>query len=727
MSEARMRVWITRPAEDAAGLAEALRAQGIEVVIEPLLRIVFIDGPPLDPAGAQALLATSANGVRAFARRAERRDVPVLAVGDASAKAAREEGFANVESASGDVVALAELVRRRLDPKDGPLLHIAGTDLAGDLAGALRKAGFEYRREVLYAARAAQELSEALVADIRGGALDAVLVFSPRTAKILVGLMRAADLAAASPRLICFCLSQAVAAAVSPLRWRDVVIASQPTQAAMIDEVAAARARLSTEGAPDSPSADSTFAATLGQRSISRRSGDGGMSSDTEKDQLAGDATPVAIAESALPPEPTSGDRRRSKIYDSSAIATANAGPGEAAGDATSTEPETAQSSVEAAATRPYAEPPPAEAPAAERPPARPWTRDPASEEAALPGAAAAARPEETADPAPATRRRSRTLLWVLGTLALIAVAAALTYHDYIEPRLRQFVQAPLVQAPPPVDDQGEITAAFEDLEARQVRLRQQLDGLAPRVDAIERTLGALRASVEKLANAQPSVEVEVVKQLGDRVALLESQAGAASGMAQQLRSLEASTAVARDTAAKLATTVLAVGQLVRAVGDGGDFVRQLASVRALGGDDPDIAQAAAELEPFAATGAPTLAALRAEFPSTADAVIRAVPVTAGEGWTDRVMDQLASLVVVRRLGSEAIAAGGVEGTVAQAEAALDGGDLQATVTTLERLDGAPAEAATEWLQRARARLTADRALATLQERALARLSTAKG
>ena len=169
------------------------------------------------------------------------------------------------------------------------------------------------------------------------------------------------------------------------------------------------------------------------------------------------------------------------------------------------------------------------------------------------------------------------------------------------------------------------------------------------------------------------------------------------------------------------------MGQLAQTVGGGGAFVRQLAAVRALGGDDPDIAQAAAELEPFAATGVRTLAALRAEFPKTANAVVRAAPATAGESWTERVVDQLASLVVVRRLGSGAIAAGGVDGIVAQAETALQGGDLQAAVTALERLDGAPAEAATEWLRDARARLTADRALATLQQLAIVRLSTARG
>ena len=233
-----MRIWVTRPEEDAAELAEALRAEGVEVLVEPLLRIVYADGPPLDLAGAQALLATSANGVRAFARRNEQRDVRVLAVGDATARAARAAGFTSVESAAGDVAALAGLAGRRLDPARGPVLHVAATEVAGDLAGALAAAGLGYRREVLYEAWTAERLSDGLAADLGRGAVDAVLVFSPRTGATLVRLLRAVGLSAAARELICFCLSHAVAAAIAPLPWRQVVVAAQPTQTAMIAAIA---------------------------------------------------------------------------------------------------------------------------------------------------------------------------------------------------------------------------------------------------------------------------------------------------------------------------------------------------------------------------------------------------------------------------------------------------------------------------------------------------------
>jgi len=230
-------LWVTRPAEDAADVADALRARGYRVVVEPLLVIEHHAGPPLDLAGVQALLATSANGVRALAARSGERHVPLLSVGDATARAARASGFTQVASASGDVADLAELVKTRLNPGDGALLHVASTAVAGDLAGALGACGFVCRRVVLYDARVAKTLSQRLVASIRARELDGVLLFSPRTAKTLVRLFAAEDLSHAAAGMTAHCLSRNVADAVSALPWRRIVTAPEPTQAALLDAI----------------------------------------------------------------------------------------------------------------------------------------------------------------------------------------------------------------------------------------------------------------------------------------------------------------------------------------------------------------------------------------------------------------------------------------------------------------------------------------------------------
>ncbi|KAF0115770.1 MAG: uroporphyrinogen-III synthase [Hyphomonadaceae bacterium] len=76
--------------------------------------------------------------------------IPVYAVGDATAAAAQEIGFQNVISAGGDASALAVLVADRLDKRHGALLHLRGTEVAGDVVGFLGACGFEVRSHIVY-------------------------------------------------------------------------------------------------------------------------------------------------------------------------------------------------------------------------------------------------------------------------------------------------------------------------------------------------------------------------------------------------------------------------------------------------------------------------------------------------------------------------------------------------------------------------------------------------
>lgn len=233
-----MRVLVTRPEPDASGLARALEALGIRGVLAPLMEIH--DRPhAVSFDGVQAILVTSANGVRAFARCEARRDLPLFAVGAATAETARGVGFRTIDTAGGDVDSLAARVERALDPANGVLLHIAGTVTAGDLAGRLAKSGFETRREVLYEARLAEELPEAAARAIGGGVIDGILFFSPRTARTFVTLVRNAGLAAKLGGCTAYCMSDAVAAEAAALGWRRIRVAETPDQQAMLSLVAA--------------------------------------------------------------------------------------------------------------------------------------------------------------------------------------------------------------------------------------------------------------------------------------------------------------------------------------------------------------------------------------------------------------------------------------------------------------------------------------------------------
>jgi uroporphyrinogen-III synthase len=259
-----MRILVTRPRDDAESFAEKLRARGHDVVIEPLIAIRNEPDAKVDLDGVQALLFTSANGVRAFAAASPRRDLGVLAVGDATATAARLAGFAAVESAGGDVEDLAQLAVQRLKPENGALLHAAGSAIAGDLSGRLEAAGFAVRRAVLYRAEPARELSPGARAALRERTVDIVVLFSPRTAKAFVALLHQAGLGDSCARAVAIGLSPAVIDTLAAIPLRACEAAAEPNEAALLAVVdrVAKPGRSSFAGVP--PNLALVGVATLG-------------------------------------------------------------------------------------------------------------------------------------------------------------------------------------------------------------------------------------------------------------------------------------------------------------------------------------------------------------------------------------------------------------------------------------------------------------------------------
>src|ERR1700690_3249790 len=89
-----------------------------------------------------AVIVTSANALRGIGPHLEGSrllKLPLFAVGEHTASAARRAGFSNVIPAGGDAVALRNLVlagvKAKTLKKASTLLYLAGADLARDLAG----------------------------------------------------------------------------------------------------------------------------------------------------------------------------------------------------------------------------------------------------------------------------------------------------------------------------------------------------------------------------------------------------------------------------------------------------------------------------------------------------------------------------------------------------------------------------------------------------------------
>lgn len=261
-----------------------------------------------------------------------------------------------------------------------------------------------------------------------------------------------------------------------------------------------------------------------------------------------------------------------------------------------------------------------------------------------------------------------------------------------------------------------------ETLAKETLAVGSKAETLAGRIDELARRTESFEAQLAPLAEAPAAA-----KALLPRVDALEADSLQTKRLADRFREVETASKETVGRAQHLAASVLAIQQLKAALAASGPFAAQLASAQALARDDADLAAQLAVLDPLAAQGIPSVAILNSRFGATAAAVSRAALATAGESWGERALDRLSALVTIRRVGPAALAAGGTEGALAQAEEALTAGDLAGALAALEGVQGPGAEALQPWLADARARLAADKAIAEAEGRAIARLREARG
>jgi uroporphyrinogen-III synthase len=232
-----MAVLVTRPHPDDEATAGALRARGFEVLRAPMLRFAAVPFQDDVDVRYDAVIVTSANALRAIEPQlagSRLLELPLFAVGDHTASAARGAGFGQVIAAKGDAAALRDLVLAGVKSKHlkrgSTLLYLAGADLARDLAGELGEKGFTVVTHTTYrmipVSSLPREVCDAFVAN----EVEAVLHYSRRSARAFLDAARTGGVEISALALPQYCISSAVASIL-----RDAG-AAQVTAAASADE-----------------------------------------------------------------------------------------------------------------------------------------------------------------------------------------------------------------------------------------------------------------------------------------------------------------------------------------------------------------------------------------------------------------------------------------------------------------------------------------------------------
>ncbi len=196
-------ILLTRPQAASEQFAKGL--SGAVVVISPLMEIVATDAM-ITADGIEGVILTSQNAVP-FSPRPPRQ---AYCVGDRTARAARAAGF-DVQSVAPNAETLIQSILA--DPPTGPLLHIHGVHVRGNVAARLTAAGIKARGVAAYD-QVARPPDDRFRAALTSPSLI-VPLFSPRSATLFV---QATAGISKTTRIIA--LSQAVADAL-PAKWHD--------------------------------------------------------------------------------------------------------------------------------------------------------------------------------------------------------------------------------------------------------------------------------------------------------------------------------------------------------------------------------------------------------------------------------------------------------------------------------------------------------------------------
>ena len=236
-----MAILVTRPLPDGETTASALRAKGFEVLLAPMLRfepVMFHDDSDA-PYGA--VIVTSANALRAIESKLQGSPLlklPLFAVGEHTAAAARAAGFAKVISADSDAAGLRERilasVKAKTMKKTSPLLYLAGADLARDLAGELGERGFSVVTQTTYRMVPLSSLPRETCDAFAANQIEAVLHYSRRSARAFLESIRAAGVEISALSVPQYCISTGVASVVRDAGATRVMAAASPDENALL-------------------------------------------------------------------------------------------------------------------------------------------------------------------------------------------------------------------------------------------------------------------------------------------------------------------------------------------------------------------------------------------------------------------------------------------------------------------------------------------------------------
>ncbi|RKF07460.1 uroporphyrinogen-III synthase [Oceaniradius stylonematis] len=241
MTGRRPRVLVTRPEPGASRTAAALGEAGIEAIICPFTESVDLPVKDATIAEAGRSAAAAVTSAKAIIHAPPAlvdavRAMPVFAVGDATARAAREAGMVDVRSADGDAIALAGLVGHAI-PADAPVAYLCGRVRTGELERRLSETGRKVTLIETYTIQKVSHLTDKITNALKSADLEGMLLHSGMSARLLADALEATGRQQLLENTTLFLISERAGEPLERLAQASIVAAPAPRDDALVETV----------------------------------------------------------------------------------------------------------------------------------------------------------------------------------------------------------------------------------------------------------------------------------------------------------------------------------------------------------------------------------------------------------------------------------------------------------------------------------------------------------
>jgi len=232
-----LHIVITRPKEDSFYLIERLKKLGHIVTLLPVIKIEKLKTKKIDFQNYKAVIFTSSNAIKFLNTDKFDSKIKCYCVGKTTEFMAKQVGFINTYTSEGTVDSLIELIIRTYENKSGKLLYLSSEFISKDLDIDLISAGFKVDRISNYTTLPIEEIDKTTLDFLKKKSLDAIFVYSSKSAKNLFNLINKYSLLNVVTQSNLMCISEKVLLVLKQIKWKKVFIFSPGEEEFLLNKI----------------------------------------------------------------------------------------------------------------------------------------------------------------------------------------------------------------------------------------------------------------------------------------------------------------------------------------------------------------------------------------------------------------------------------------------------------------------------------------------------------